>query len=81
MKIEKTREAAEAGGYDTIIVDPDAGGYRCYMPGEIVRPDPPPETAESRLAQHPELVALIDALEATLPLARGTLRASVAARL
>lgn len=34
MKIETTREAADAGGYEMIIVDPDAGGYRCYMPGE-----------------------------------------------
>jgi hypothetical protein len=46
MKIEPTQEAAEAGGYEVIIIDPDAGGYRCYLPGEIVRPDipttPPP---------------------------------------
>jgi len=29
MKIEPTQEAAEAGGYEVIIIDPDAGGYRC----------------------------------------------------
>ena len=41
MIIAKTEPEALASGAESIVRDGDV--WRCYMPGEIQRPEPPPE--------------------------------------
>ena len=60
----KTEAKALASGAESIIRDGNV--WRCYMPGEIQRPEPPPPTAadaiKQELAASPALDALADAV-------------------
>lgn len=50
MKIETTVEGSRNPIYALRVIDPDAGGYRCYTADEIGPPPPAPEPDVSMLA-------------------------------
>lgn len=65
MKIELTLDAAKAGGYSAIIVDPDVGGYRCYTAEERQEPTEAYESASKSLEEQiADLRAEIEKLKA-----------------
>ena len=64
MKIAKSQKEAEAMNPEHIFKDAE-DSYRCYFPGEIVRPVAAPDTRSEivkEIASSPALTALTDEL-------------------